>query len=440
VHGRGDLVATKEARKMRILLCHNFYQQQGGEDLSFAAEGRLLESHGHEVVQYTKHNDAIDEMSTWDVVRRTVWNHETYNDLRALIRRTRPAVMHCTNIFPLISSSAYDAARAEGIPIVQSLRNFRWFCPAAFAFREGRVCEDCLGRRIAWPGIRHKCYRNSRAATATVSLMAAANRLRNRWRRSADLYFTPSKFARSKLIQAGCPADRIMVKPNFIDPDPGPGAGKGNYALFVGRLSPEKGIDVLVEAWSRLDHALPLWVVGDGPLRESLQRAAASNPAIRWLGAQSPQQVLALMGNARCVVVPSIWYETFGRTIIESYARGTPVIASRLGAMAELVDDGQTGWHFTPGDAADLAATVQHVSRESASLVATRARARKQFLDKYTAQTNLVSLLAIYQKALELKGSGFTPDIIATPIPKGSENDDGYAENYAVDPTHHSLA
>lgn len=385
---------------MNILLCHNFYQQPGGEDQSFAAEARLLESRGHDVIRYTMHNDAIDGMGRWDVVRRTFWNAQAFAELRELIRRHRPALMHCTNIFPLISPAAYDAARAEGIPVVQSLRNYRLLCPNAFFFREGRVCEDCQKKRFAWPGIVHKCYRDSRAATALVAAMAAAQRCRGTWDRAIDVFFTPSEFARQKFVAAGFPPEKILVKPNFIDPDPGPGQGKGGYAVFVGRLSPEKGLDVLLDSWQRLDGSLALKIVGDGPLRDVVQTAAKANPAIRWLGRQPPAQVLSLVGNAACLVMPSIWYETFGRTIVEAFARGTPVIASHLGAMAELVEDGTTGWLFKPGDAADLAAKVNRLLERAEDLPSMRRAARDQYRAEFTAEANYRMLISIYERAL----------------------------------------
>jgi glycosyltransferase involved in cell wall biosynthesis len=384
---------------MKILLCHNYYQQPGGEDQSFAAEARLLEAHGHEVLRFTRHNDSIDEMSRWDIARRTFWNRDTYRQLRRLIRRERPDLMHCTNTFPLISPAAGYAARAEGIPVVQSLRNYRLLCPNALFLREGRVCEDCLGKAVPWPGVVHGCYRNSRAATAVVAGMLAGHRALRTWTRTIDLFFTLTEFARRKFIEGGLPAERIVVKPNFIDPDPGPGAGRGGYAIFVGRLSPEKGVETLLSAWSRMSVALPLKIVGDGPLAESVRAAGARDPRIEMLGRRSASEVLDLVGEASCLVMPSIWYETFGRTIIEAFARGTPVIASRIGALAELVDDGRTGLLFTPGDPSDLALKVQQLLADAPRLAQMRQEAREEYRRKYTPEINYRMLLAIYDRA-----------------------------------------
>lgn len=388
---------------MKLLLCHNYYQQRGGEDQSFEDEARLLENHGHDVVRYTVHNDEIEQMSRVSVARRTLFNRRTLDELRTLIRRQRPDVMHCTNTFPLISPAAYAAARAEGVAVVQALRNYRLLCPSALLMRDGRVCEDCVGKTFAWPGVRHACYRDSRAATAVVATMLAAQRVRKTWDRDVDLFYTLTEFARQKLIEGQLPAERIVVKPNFVDPDPGIGPGGGDYAVFVGRLSPEKGLDTLLAAWAQLadrDINIPLKIIGDGPQAELVRAAALVNSNIEWLGRRPLAEALSIVGDASFLVMPSIWYETFGRTIIEAYAKGTPVIASNLGAMAELVDHGFTGMHFQPGDPGDLASKVNEMLSDDVRLSAMRRAARGEYERKYTAESNYQQLLAIYERAL----------------------------------------
>ncbi|MBL7042540.1 MAG: glycosyltransferase, partial [Pirellulaceae bacterium] len=322
---------------MKLLLCHNYYQQPGGEDQVFAAEGRLLRSRGHHVVEYTKHNDDIKRMGRWEAAKKTVWNGEVYEELRELIRSERPDILHATNIFPLISPAAYAAARDEGVPVVQSLHNYRLICPKALLMRDGRACESCLGKRFAWPAVVHACYRGSRAATAVVGTMLAVHRRRGTWTQSVDRYIALTEFARQKLIEGGLPANAITVKPNFLPEDPGPGDGLGGYSIYVGRLSAEKGVDVLLDAWSRIDGDIPLRIVGDGPLAETVRAATADDPRVRWLGQKPHDEVLDLIGDARFLVFPSICFETFGLTTVEAFAKGTPVVASRLGAMQELV-------------------------------------------------------------------------------------------------------
>ena len=232
--------------------------------------------------------------------------------------------------------------------------------------------------------------------------MVVGHRALRTWDRAVDLYFTPSEFARRKFIQAGMAGDRIAVKPNFVAPDPGPGTGQGGYAVFVGRLSSEKGVDTLMEAWARLRGPIRLKVVGDGPLGATVRAACGHDARIEWLGRRSPEEVLSIIGEAACLVMPSTWYETFGRTVIEAFSRGTPVVASRLGALAELVDDGQTGLLFAPGDSADLAGKVARLLADPARLERMREAARREYEQKYTAEINYHVLLVLYGRAAAL--------------------------------------
>ena len=388
---------------MKILKCHNFYQQPGGEDASFEAEVRLLESYGHEVVHFTLHNDAIREIGRFGAAGRTVWNPESHRRVRELVRRERPDVMHCTNSFPLLSPAVLYAAQGEGIPVVQSLRNYRLLCPNAVFLRNGRVCEDCLGRAVPWPGVRHACYRGDRAASVTVAAMLSVHRLLRTWLRAVDLYVAPSEFARHKFVEGGLPATRVLVKPNFVDPDPGLGTGRGGYFLFAGRLAEEKGVGTLLGAWQRLPKRVVLKVVGDGPLAARVREAACADSRIRWLGLRSRVEVQTLMGEASAVLVPSTCYETFGRTIVEAFARGTPVIASRLGAMAELVEEGRSGLRFEAGNAADLAARLRQALEDPRTFARMRRAARAEFERRYDASSNHRMLTEIYGKAAALR-------------------------------------
>ncbi len=384
---------------MKVLVVHNFYQQPGGEDRCLEAEVAMLRANGHEVVQYTADNDAIDGMSRLAAAARTVWSRPAARDVRALIRAHRPAVAHFHNTFPLVSPAAYYACHAEGVPVVQTLHNFRLLCPNALFFRDGRVCEDCLGRAVPWPGVVHGCYRGSRAATAAVAAMLAAHRALGTWRDKVDVYVALTEASRQKFIAGGLPADKLAVKPNFLDSDPGPGTGAGGYAVFVGRLSAEKGVGTLLTAWHALAGEVPLKVVGDGPLADRVAAAAAGNPGVEWLKSQPPDAVYRLIGGAAFLVLPSECYENFPRVAVEAMALGTPVIASRLGAMAEVVADGRTGLHFEPGDAAALAAAVRRLRDDPAARGRMRQAARREYEERYTAEANHDALMAIYDRA-----------------------------------------
>jgi glycosyltransferase involved in cell wall biosynthesis len=387
---------------MKVLMCHNYYKLTGGEEEVFAAEGALLEAHGHQVVRFTRDNHTIDGMNRFDLARKTLWNRQTYDELRALIQRERPQVMHCNNTFPIISPSAYDAARAEGVAVVQTLHNYRLMCLNGFFHRDGRVCEDCMGKAVPWPGVLHKCYRGSRSASAVVAALNSYHWARRTWRDKVHLYIALTEFGRQKFLQAGLSADQLVVKPNFLSSDPGVGRGQGGYAVFVARLYPEKGVQTLLDAWSRQPAPLLLKVIGDGPLADSVRRAGAAGAAVEYLGRRPLAEVLDVIGDATLLVMPSIWYEGFGRTVIEAYSRGTPVIASRLGALAELVDEGRTGLLFDPGNPDDLAARVRQLVADPGLLQRMRQEARREFEQKYTADRNHGMLLDAYQKACRL--------------------------------------
>jgi len=386
---------------MKILMAHNFYQQAGGEDQSFVAEMALLKVYGSSVISYTLHNNQIPEMNPLAVVRTVFWNPHVYRELRTFIRQKRPIVAHFQNIFPLISPSAYFAAKAEGVPVLQTLRNYRLLCPNALFFRAGHVCEDCLGRFVPWPGVVRRCYRGSIAASGAVAAMLTVHRALGTWSHMVDLYISLTEFARQKFIEAGFPAEKIVVKPNFVYPDPGVGEGKGGYALFVGRLSPEKGVSTLLAAWKLLRGRMALRIAGDGPLAEQVAKTARCLPGVEWVGRKNIEDVYTLMGEASLVLMPSEWYETFGRVVIEAFAKGTPVLVSAIGALAELVDPGRTGLHFRPGDPEDLAAKVEWAWTHPRRMAEMGREARREYEAKYTAERNYEILMEIYRLAIE---------------------------------------
>ena len=388
---------------MKILAVHNRYQRPGGEDEVFADETALLQAKNHVVVRCEVHNDRVEHMNRLALAKDTVWNASAYRELGALIRRERPDVAHFHNTLPLVSPAGYYAARAEGVPVIQTLHNYRLLCPVALFFRDGRVCEDCMGKAVPWPGVFHACYRGSRAASGTIATMLTLHRAMRTYARVVDVYVALTEFARSKFIEGGLPAGKILVKPNFVSPDPGPGHGGGGYALFVGRLAPEKGTGTMLAAWDRLGTGFPLKIVGDGPLRDRVARAAAGRSNVEWLGHRPVAEVHALMKRADMLVFPSEWYETFGRVAAEAFAAGTPVVAAAIGAVAELVEHGRTGLLFRPGDQEDLAAKVGWALSHPAELRGMREEARAEFEAKYTAERNYLTLMEIYAAALKRK-------------------------------------
>lgn len=392
--------------RLHVLMVHCYYRDLGGENLSFEAETRLLQNAGVRVTTYTRDNRELDLAGVLGRASAgvgTIWAQKSYRDIADLVRRTRPDIVHFQNTFPLISPAAHHAARRMSVPVVQALRNYRLLCASGILFRDGHVCHDCVGRAIPHPAVLHSCYHDSIPQTSVVAMMQLTHRALGTWRDTVDLFVAPSEFARQQFVEAGFAADQIAVKPNFVDPDPGPAPGPGEYALFAGRLAPEKGVLTLLEAW-RNDGLPPLVIVGDGPTRQEIEARIVSDALesrVTMLGHRSPDEVMGLMRGARCVVFPSEWYETFGRVAAEAYACGVPVVASRLGAMVEIVEDRVTGRLFEPGDANDLAAAVRWVSSLGASLDALRGAARAAYAAKYTGERNLEQLLEIYHRAME---------------------------------------
>lgn len=379
---------------MKILVAHNAYQQRGGEDMVAEAEAALLRAHGHEVVEYRRHNDEIASLSSSALAVQTLWSRRTLREVEALLDDERPDVVHVHNTFPLISPSLYAACARTGVPVVQTLHNFRLLCPQAMFLREGRVCEDCLGH-LPWRAAARGCYRDSRLQSSVLAGMLAAHQSLGTWQRGITRYIALNDFCRDKFIAGGLPARRISVKPNFVDFE-APGEESRNGFLFVGRLSPEKGLTVLSQAVRMMDH-VELRIAGSGPQAAVL----AGLHGVELLGALARPRVQEEMRRANAIVVPSIWYETFGLVVIEAYASGTPVIASRLGSLAELVRDGETGLLFEPGDPAALAACLRWAQAHPCEMAAMGRRARARYEAEFTGERNHRQLMTIYQQAME---------------------------------------
>lgn len=480
---------------MTLLLVHNRYQQPGGEDQVFESERDMLRQAGHEVVTYEVHNDAVQGMGRLSLFLRTLWNPRTVRDIRTLIRQHRPAVVHCHNTFPLVSPSVYWACRKAGVPVVQTLHNFRLTCLNAYLFRDGKVCERCFGR-FPWAGLRHRCYRDSLAASGVAALCWFLHfRVLRTYHRAVDRYIVLTEFGRAKMLALGLPPEKLVVKPNVISLSPippphsppshtpppvspsvpsVPSVVKANTppstshfplstshfplstshfptVLYVGRLSSEKGVDILIRAWhlaaDRLPSGAQLLIVGDGPEREALERLAGEDltrrrgdaeeiqapditepteqdgnhnppignhkskienhksphpptsalPYLSFLGRQPKSRVLELMRAARLFVLPSICYETFGMALCEAAMCGCPSVVSGHGAVASMVLDGQTGFHVPPGDPAALAEVLVRALADPDGLAAMgRAAAEAIRSGDSDPDRNLVRLLAIY--------------------------------------------
>lgn len=387
-----------EAPLTRVLVVHNGYRQRGGEDAVVEAEVALLRSHGHSVRLYARHNDEIGPGNAVNVALGTVWSRRTVREVSAMLYDAAVDVVHAHNTVPLISPSIHWTAARAGVPVVQTLHNFRLSCPQGMYLRDGKICEDCMGR-VPWRGVVHRCYRQSVSQSGVLAAMLTVHRAMGTWQQKVTRYIALNEFCRRKFIQGGLPADRIVVKPNFVV-SPASLAGSASApanrrgGLYVGRLSPEKGVSVLLAALDMLpDQQIDL--VGDGPELSKVQK----HPAARSLGVLNQEEVMRRMQSAAYLVMPSLWYENFPRTLVEAYSCGLPVIASRLGALAELVEEGRTGLLFEAGNAAELAEKIAWAESNPDAMRKMGDAARALYEREYTPERNYEQLMAIYEQA-----------------------------------------
>jgi glycosyltransferase involved in cell wall biosynthesis len=400
-------------RALKIISVHNRYVQAGGEDQVFESEARLLREYGHEVTQVeeqTVYPDSI--VKKLGVAMDCIWSKHWYEKFRQKLKELRPDVVHVHNFFPLISPSIYYACRREGVPVVQTLHNYRLLCSNAEFYREGKVCEECLCHGLL-RGVKYGCYQGSKLGTAALSSMLGVHRQLHTWGMKVDCYIALTEFARRKMIEGGLPADRVQVKPNFVLPDPGSkwdltsrsDARENSYALFVGRLVQAKGVLSLLKAWENIPN-LSLTIAGDGPCRAQVESTLkdGKTQSITYVGRLSRPDTLAAMKGARFLIFPSEWYEGFPVTIAEAFASGIPVVCSRLGSMQEIVVDGETGLHFEAGNAKDLSEKVHWAWEHPHEMDAMGRRARKEFEKKYTAARNIEMLEAVYESAIRRRG------------------------------------
>lgn len=389
---------------MKVVMVHNTYQEAGGEDVVFESEKRLLERSGHTVIPYMRSNKELRNASFLDqiaIAPRMVWSSHARCEFGAVLEATRPDIVHIHNTFMVISPSIYSACSERAIPVVQTLHNFRLLCPAGNLFRDGRICRECLEQSLL-RSVHHACYRKSRIATAGVALMLKIHRGLGTWRTSVTRFIALTEFAREEFLAAGFSPEKVVVKPNCVDADPGERDGAGEHAVYVGRLSAEKGLTVLLNAWAKLPAQYPLHLVGDGPDRMALEAQARELglTGISFCGRLPRAAAIETIKRARFTIVPSKLYEGFPMCIAESFACGTPVLCSKLGGMMEIVEDHLTGLHFAPDDAQDLANTVEWAWNHPFELARMGRAARVKYETNYTAEKNYSRLMEIYEQAM----------------------------------------
>ncbi len=376
----------------------------------FEIERNLLQSRGHDVAEFTRHSDQIREQGMWGVIKgaaATPCNPWSVRAIRKMVTRFRPDVVHVHNTFPLISPAIFHALAGTRAARVLTLHNYRLFCPAAILVRAGKVCTDCLDRRTVLPALQHGCYRNSRLATVPLALNVALHRTAGTWTNQVDAFITLSSFQRQRMVDAGLPANRVHVKPNFFPGNPAVilWAQRKPYIVFAGRLTAEKGVATLLRAWQLWGAEAPeLRVLGDGDLRGELERMASGLPVrfLGQLGAEAAQQQIA---EASLLVLPSECFEGFPMVVREAFAFGTPVAVSNIGPLPGIVKRGESGMVFEAANPAALFHEVRLAWSQPDLLTALGHGARAAFEANYTEESNYQTMMMIYQKAIDTNAS-----------------------------------
>ncbi|MEK4012834.1 glycosyltransferase [Peribacillus sp. FSL M8-0224] len=388
------------------MVVHNQYKIAGGEDKVVEEEIKLLKSQGVNVSTFFVSNDDISMEGLSNKIKfgiNTVWSKEHYHILKKKLKEEKPDIVHFHNTFPRISPAAYYACQELNIPVVQTLHNYRLACPSALLMREDTVCEKCLNGSLL-NSIKYGCYRESRVQTIPLTTMLYTHRILNTWNKKVDKIIALTGFAKCKIVETGIDEDRIVVKPNFIEKNNQFFCSKKDYVVFVGRLSKEKGVHLLLEAWKKNINKVntELLIIGDGPENEQLVKEYGMVQSVKFLGRLNSAAVLELVSKAKYLVVPSLWYEGFPMTIIEAFSVQTPVIGSNIGSLQEIILDGVTGFHFENNNIDDLSNVLIKALNYPGynNLVK---NVCDNFEEKYTAEKNYKMLMQIYNEVLKEK-------------------------------------
>lgn len=394
---------------MKILAVHDFYQRLGGEDVVALGDKELFETHSDEVVFYTRHNN---EIAAYGWTRKlfspfdAIYSFHTRRDMQRIVRRTSPDVAYIHNFFPLVSPSVYHTLKSLNIPTVQVAHDFRLFCPNGWFYTRGRICERCKGGNYLH-AVRYRCYRQSYLASLAGSAVLGMNRVGGVLEK-ISAFRCPTEFSKKKLLEAGIPESKLFVCPHSIDVSGiEPRFEPGSYILYLGRLSQEKGLLTLIRAVTGLRKTM-LKIAGAGPfeheLRSYVQKEGLTN--IEFVGHKSGQEKWDLVRNSLFVVVPSESYETFCMVVIESYAAGKPVIASQVGSLPYVLENGKSGLLFRSGSVDDLREKINYLCCHPAELEAMGRYGRELAETKYHPEETYRALMCIFAKVIAAERTG----------------------------------
>lgn len=386
---------------MKLLILHNKYIVSGGEDVSSQAEVNLLRHAGHHVDYISVDNTNINRKNFFSLALNTFWSSSYYKKVEDLIKRNKYDLIHVQNFFPQISPSVFYAAKRNGTKIIMSVRNYRLICPNALMYVNGNICNKCVGLSFPYPAIKNKCYKNDVAATCVATGMMTMHNIMDTWNLKIDGFIAISEFVKNQLINGGISANKIHVKYNFVaTPLISHSIETYDRYLYVGRLSTEKGIRNMLDAFNhpRLrNHKLT--IIGEGPYVNLVENAIVNNSNIEYLGKLSLADTYSLMSKSRALVFPSTWHEPFGRTVVESFAVGTPVVGSKLGGVTELIQDGYNGYLFNPYNIESMIDSICKIDSFSDYDIL-RYNAKKTYEEQFTAEKNYQQVIRIYSEIL----------------------------------------
>jgi len=383
---------------MKILHVHNYHKGRGGMEVIYDYTTRVLRERGNQVIELSRDSAALGSpLAKLGAIGSSIYSPSAYREARALIEKHRPAVAYVHNLFPMLSTSVLDACRDTGIPTVMNVQDYKMTCPMGQHLRGGKICTKCLDGSVLWSGV-HSC-KGGRVTSAAYALTHGITRLRRSYHHGIDLFSTPARFVADHLANTGIDRSRIEIVPNMCDlPGDSPSIGGGKYAAYVGRISPEKGIPVLIEAARQTGIDTRIAGTGEVP---GLRDALPAN--VNFVGSLSREALPDFYRGARFLVVPSVWYEVFGIVLLEAMTLGVPVIASNIGGMPEVFEHERSGLLVPPGDPTALAAAMRRLW-ENPELCSQLGRAaRESALRRFTPDIFYDRLMGVFERAIRFR-------------------------------------